>query len=82
MVPWFSPESPKLSAIYRRPVRASGRNRTLGLLVVLGLLVALYFIGCSTVGPRRLLEGGSPPYQPRNGASLESGPGGLKSAAG
>lgn len=47
---WFNPEiTPKLAGTYRRPIRPSGKNRSLGLVIALAIVMALYFVGCSGV---------------------------------
>jgi hypothetical protein len=56
MAPWFNPETPKLVGPWRRQVRPSARNRSIGLLIALLIVVMLYFVGCSGTGVRALLE--------------------------
>jgi hypothetical protein len=56
MAPWFNPETRKVVGPYRRPIRASGRNRSYALVVTLLVLIVLYFIGCSNASLRSLIE--------------------------
>ena len=56
MAPWFNPETPKMVGPYKRPIRASSRNRSYAVVVMVLVLIVLYFVGCSDASVQRLFE--------------------------
>ena len=56
MTPWFNPETRKVVGPARRPIRASGRNRSYGLFIAMLVLIVLYYVGCSGASVETLFD--------------------------